>query len=499
MGLSEPPPNNHAAKTAEPKLIFESGSPGRSALFWPEEERVSDAIPAALLRREIAGFPELGELETLRHFTRLSQRNFAIESQFYPLGSCTMKYNPKINEVVARFPGFAQVHPLTPGDLLQGALALLFELERMLAEISGMEHVSLQPSAGAQGELTGLMLIRSCLSERGSPRRKIIVPDTAHGTNPASSTLCGYQVVQISSNEHGVIDAATVEAAMDQDVAAVMITNPNTLGLFETNIEAIAEVVHSRGGMVYLDGANLNALMGIAKPGHMGVDVLHMNLHKTFSTPHGGGGPGAGPVAVRSHLAEYLPVPRIVKAGDRFELREDFEKSIGRVRSFFGNFGVLVRAYAYILTLGGDGLEDVSRMALLNANYIRKKLEKTYQLAYNEPCMHECILTDRVQQKNGVSTLDIAKRLLDYGYHPPTIYFPLVVSGALMIEPTETETIETLDGFIEAMIAIAQEAKNDPELVKTAPHTTPVKRLDEARAARKPVLRWEERSVESES
>jgi glycine dehydrogenase subunit 2 len=264
MGLSEPPPNNHAAKTAEPKLIFESGSPGRSALFWPEEERVSDAIPAALLRREIAGFPELGELETLRHFTRLSQRNFAIESQFYPLGSCTMKYNPKINEVVARFPGFAQVHPLTPGDLLQGALALLFELERMLAEISGMEHVSLQPSAGAQGELTGLMLIRSCLSERGSPRRKIIVPDTAHGTNPASSTLCGYQVVQISSNEHGVIDAATVEAAMDQDVAAVMITNPNTLGLFETNIEAIAEVVHSRGGMVYLDGANLNALMGIA-------------------------------------------------------------------------------------------------------------------------------------------------------------------------------------------------------------------------------------------
>jgi glycine dehydrogenase subunit 2 len=499
MGLSGSPPNNHAAKTAEPKLIFESGSPGRSALFWPEEETVSDAIPAALLRREIAGFPELGELETLRHFTRLSQRNFAIESQFYPLGSCTMKYNPKINEVVARFPGFSQVHPLTPGDLLQGALALLFELERMLAEISGMEHVSLQPSAGAQGELTGLMLIRSCLSERGSPRRKIIVPDTAHGTNPASSTLCGYQVVQISSNEHGVIDAATVEAAMDQDVAAVMITNPNTLGLFETNIEAIAEVVHSRGGMVYLDGANLNALMGIAKPGHMGVDVLHMNLHKTFSTPHGGGGPGAGPVAVRSHLAEYLPVPRIVKAGDRFELREDFEKSIGRVRSFFGNFGVLVRAYAYILTLGGDGLEDVSRMALLNANYIRKKLEKTYQLAYNEPCMHECILTDRVQQKNGVSTLDIAKRLLDYGYHPPTIYFPLVVSGALMIEPTETETIETLDGFIEAMIAIAQEAKNDPELVKTAPHTTPVKRLDEARAARKPVLRWEERSVESES
>ena len=490
--MSEPPLiNSHTAKTAEPKLIFESGSPGRSALFWPQGEKVPGAIPDALLRREIAGFPELGELETLRHFTRLSQRNFAIESQFYPLGSCTMKYNPKINEVVARFPGFAQVHPLAPGDLLQGALALLFELERMLAEISGMEHVSLQPSAGAQGELTGLMMIRACLTERGNSRRKIIVPDTAHGTNPASSNLCGYEVVQISSNEHGVIDTAMVESAMDQDVAAVMITNPNTLGLFETHIEAIAEVVHSRGGMVYLDGANLNALMGIAKPGHMGVDVLHMNLHKTFSTPHGGGGPGAGPVAVRSHLADYLPVPRIVKAGDRFELNEDFEKSIGRVRSFFGNFGVLVRAYAYVLALGGDGLEDVSRMALLNANYIRKKLEKTYQLAYNEPCMHECIFTDRVQQRNGVSTLDIAKRLLDYGYHPPTIYFPLVVSGAFMIEPTETETIETLDGFIEAMVAIAQEAKNDPALVKSAPHTTPVKRLDEARAARKPVLRWE--------
>jgi glycine dehydrogenase subunit 2 len=343
------------------------------------------------------------------------------------------------------------------------------------------------------------MLIRACLTERGNPRKKIIVPDTAHGTNPASSTLCGYEVVQISSNDHGVIDAATVESAMDQDVAAVMITNPNTLGLFETHIEAIAEMVHARGGMVYLDGANLNALMGIAKPGHMGVDVLHMNLHKTFSTPHGGGGPGAGPVAVKSHLADYLPVPRIVKTGDRFELQEDFAKSIGRVRSFFGNFGVLVRAYAYILTLGGDGLEDVSRMALLNANYIRKKLEKTYQLAYNEPCMHECILTDRVQQKNGVSTLDIAKRLLDYGYHPPTIYFPLVVSGALMIEPTETETVETLDGFVEAMLAIAQEAKNDAELVKNAPHTTPVKRLDEARAARKPVLRWESRSAKGES
>ena len=435
----------------------------------------------------------------LRHFTRLSQRNFAIESQFYPLGSCTMKYNPKINEVVARFPGFAQIHPLAPPDLLQGALALLYELERALAEISGMEEVSLQPSAGAQGELTGLMLIRACLAERGDPRKNIIVPDTAHGTNPASSTLCGYDVVQISSNERGVIDAAAVAQAMDDSVAAVMITNPNTLGLFETNIEAIAEVVHAKGGMVYLDGANLNALMGIAKPGHMGVDVLHMNLHKTFSTPHGGGGPGAGPVAVKRALSDYLPLPRIVKHGERFELEENVPKSVGRVRSFFGNFGILVRAYAYILSLGGDGLEEASRMALLNANYIRKKLEKSYHLAYNEPCMHECIFTDRVQQRSGVTTLDIAKRLLDYGHHPPTIYFPLVVSGALMIEPTETETPETLDSFIDAMNAIAQEAKDDPELVKNAPHSTPVRRLDEARAARKPVLRWEPRPADVES
>ena len=490
--MSKPSVNNQRSRARAPKLIFETGSPGRSGFSWPAEEgKLEEHIPSALLRSDIANFPELGELEVLRHFTRLSQRNFAIESQFYPLGSCTMKYNPKINEVVARLPGFAEAHPLAPPELLQGALTLLHELELMLAEISGMENVSLQPSAGAQGELTGLMLIRACLADRGDPRKKVIVPDTAHGTNPASSALCGYDVVQISSNERGVIDAATVEKAMDDTVAAVMITNPNTLGLFETNIEAIAEIVHAKGGMIYLDGANLNALMGIAKPGHMGVDVLHLNLHKTFSTPHGGGGPGAGPVAVTRTLSEFLPVPRIIKHGDRFELQENCPKSVGRVRSFFGNFGILVRAYSYITALGGDGLEDASRMALLNANYIRKKLARSYQLAYNEPCMHECIFTDRLQQRSGVSTLDIAKRLLDYGHHPPTIYFPLVVSGALMIEPTETETPETLDSFIEAMIAIAEETVSNPELVKTAPHSTPVRRLDEARAARKPVLRWE--------
>ena len=490
--MSEQLPDNRQSLSAAPSLLFEIGSPGRSAFYWPSDEgKGCGKIPSALLREEISGFPELGELEVLRHFTRLSQRNFSIEGQFYPLGSCTMKYNPKINEVVARLPGFALIHPLAPAQWLQGAMELLFELERMLAEISGMDHISLQPSAGAQGELTGLMLIRAYLAEQGNPRTKIIVPDTAHGTNPASSTLCGYDVIQVSSNAQGVIDAATVEKAMTEDVAALMITNPNTLGLFEKNIEAVAQTVHAKGGFVYLDGANLNALMGIAKPGDMGVDVLHMNLHKTFSTPHGGGGPGAGPVAVKERLQEYLPIPRIVKHGDRFEWFEACPKSIGRVRSFFGNFGVLVRAYTYILSLGGDGLEEASHMALLNANYIRRKLEKSYQIAYNEPCMHECIFTDRIQHKNGVSTLDIAKRLLDYGFHPPTIYFPLVVSGALMIEPTETETRETLDGFVEAMLAIAEEAKKEPEIVKTAPHSTPVGRLDEARAARKPVLRWE--------
>ncbi|HEY3302306.1 MAG TPA: aminomethyl-transferring glycine dehydrogenase subunit GcvPB [Candidatus Binatia bacterium] len=477
-------------RRSSPLLIFEGGSPGRSGFFWPEEKGPI-GLPPELLREEIAGFPEMGELEVLRHFTRLSHLNFSIESEFYPLGSCTMKYNPKVNEVVARLPGFSLIHPLAPPELLQGALELLHRLEGWLAEISGMDHVTLQPAAGAQGELTGLMVIRACLGERGNPRRKIIVPDTAHGTNPASSTLCGYEVIQVGSNKQGIIEAAAVEQVMDDSVAALMITNPNTLGVFEKNIQAIADVVHKRGGLVYLDGANLNALMGVAKPGDMGVDVLHINLHKTFSTPHGGGGPGAGPVGVKAFLGDYLPIPRIEKKDGAYELRSDFPKSVGRVRSFFGNFGILARAYTYMVSLGSDGLEEVSRMALLNANYVRKKLESAFQLASTEPCMHECVFTDRLQQKQGVSTLDIAKRLLDYGFHPPTIYFPLVVSGALMIEPTETETRETLDSFVEAMLAIADEAKGNPALVKSAPHTTPVGRLDEARAARRPVLRWE--------
>jgi glycine dehydrogenase subunit 2 len=487
--LREPSPPANGGRS-NPALIFESGSPGRSGFFWPKESAPIE-LPRELLREEITGFPEMGELEVLRHFTRLSQLNFSIESNFYPLGSCTMKYNPKVNEVVARLPGFSLLHPLAPPELIQGALELLFQLEGMLAEISGMDRVTLQPAAGAQGELTGLMMIRACLAERGNPRRKVIVPDTAHGTNPASSTLCGYEVVQVGSNKQGIIEPETVERAMDENVAALMITNPNTLGVFEKNIQAIADVVHKRGGLVYLDGANLNALMGIAKPGDMGVDVLHINLHKTFSTPHGGGGPGAGPVAVKAFLGDYLPIPRIQKNDSAYELQTGFPKSVGRVRSFFGNFGILLRAYTYMISLGSDGLEEASRMALLNANYVKKKLEGTFQLASTEPCMHECVFTDRIQQKQGVSTLDIAKRLLDFGFHPPTIYFPLVVSGALMIEPTETETRETLDAFAEAMITIAGEAKENSARVKSAPHTTPVGRLDEARAARKPVLRWD--------
>jgi glycine dehydrogenase subunit 2 len=476
--LSEPSQRGNGGRGPQP-LIFESGSPGRTAFFWPEEKGASE-IPDELVRDEIAGFPEMGELEVLRHFTRLSHLNFSIESQFYPLGSCTMKYNPKVNEVAARMPGFALLHPLMPA-----------ELEAMLAEIAGMDAVTLQPAAGAQGELTGLMLIRAYLSEKGNPRKKILVPDTAHGTNPASSTLCGYDVVQIASNKQGIIEPEAVARAMNDDVAALMITNPNTLGVFERHIQAIADVVHRGGGLVYLDGANLNALMGIAKPGDMGVDVLHINLHKTFSTPHGGGGPGAGPVGVKAPLKDYLPTPRIVKTASGIELRDDFPKTIGRVRSFFGNFGILVRAYTYMISLGSDGLEEASRMAVLNANYVRKRLEGAYFLPSPEPSMHECVFTDANQKKSGVTTLDIAKRLLDYGFHPPTIYFPLVVSGALMIEPTETETRETLDAFAEAMIAIAAEAKDEPAVVKSAPHTTPVGRLDEARAARRPVLRWE--------
>jgi len=475
-------------------LIFEQGAKGRKGYSLPklDVERIGpESIwPRKLIREGLEAFPEMSEVEVVRHFTRLSQWNYGVDCGFYPLGSCTMKYNPKVNEDLARLPGFTEAHPYQPEEISQGALRLMYDGERFLCEISGMDQVTLQPSAGAQGELTGMLMIRAYLTDRGSPRKKVLVPDTSHGTNPASSSLCGYQAIQVKSNERGVLSPQAIEEVMDEDVAALMITNPNTLGLFEENICQVADIVHQKGGQVYCDGANLNALMGLSRVGEMGVDVLHFNLHKTFSTPHGGGGPGAGPVGVKSHLADYLPVPIITKERDRFQFSYDRPKSIGKVRSFYGNFGVLVRAYAYILSLGAEGLRRASLIALLNANYIRAKLKDYYYLPYDLPCMHECVFSDRWQSKYGVTALDIAKRLMDYGFHPPTIYFPLVVHGALMIEPTESETKETLDQFIAAMVRIAKEAETEPNLLREAPHKTKISRLDEVLANRKPKLRW---------
>jgi glycine dehydrogenase subunit 2 len=447
-------------------------------------------IPPHLLRKELEGFPQLSEIDVVRHFTRLSQWNYGIDSGFYPLGSCTMKYNPKVNEEIARMGGFAQLHPHTPEELVQGVLKLMYALEGFLAEITGMDHVTLQPAAGAHGELTGIMMIKACLQARGEMRKKVLVPDTAHGTNCSTSTIASYQMVEIKSNERGVIGPEKVAELMDEEVAAIMVTNPNTLGLFEEHLREIAEIVHRKGGFVYCDGANLNALMGIVKLGDLGVDVVHLNLHKTFSTPHGGGGPGAGPVAIKKELAPYLPIPVLVKDGETFRLNQDRPQSIGKVRAFYGNFGVILRAYAYILSMGPEGLRRASEMAVLNANYLMKRLKGYYYLPYDRPCMHEAVFTDRYQERNHVSTLDIAKRLIDYGFHPPTIYFPLVVKGALMMEPTETESKESLDRFIETMIIIAKEAENNPDLLRQAPQRVKVRRLDEVLAARQPKLRW---------
>jgi glycine dehydrogenase subunit 2 len=455
-----------------------------------EDLAPADVLPPDLIRDPIEGFPEVSEPDVLRHFLRLSQWNFGTATAFYPLGSCTMKYNPLLNEAVARLGGFANLHPLAPDEHAQGALRLMRELEQMLAEVSGMAAVSLQPAAGAQGELTGMKMIRAFHADRGGPRSLVLIPASAHGTNPASAALCGYRVRPVEGNQVGLVSAEAVRRAMDEQVAALMITNPNTLGLFEREIVQIAAAVHESGGLVYLDGANLNALMGVAKPAHMGADVLQFNLHKTFSTPHGGGGPGAGPIGVRETLAPYLPGPRLAERDGLLGWTETPPRSIGRVRSFHGNFGMLVRAYAYIKALGGDGLTQATAMAVLSANYLRARLAATYHLAYPGVCMHECVLSDKNLEPHGVKTLDVAKRLLDYGFHAPTIYFPLVVAGALMIEPTETESKETLDAFVAAMEAIAREARDNPDLVRSAPTRTPVGRLDEARAARHPVLRW---------
>ena len=483
--------NKQAGLLLDEPLIFERSRPGRcGCTVSGGDADPAEFLPADCIRGEIDGFPEVSEPDVLRHFLRLSQWNFGTATTFYPLGSCTMKYNPVANELIARLPGFAALHPLVPDDAAQGALQLIWELEGLLAEISGMDAVSLQPAAGAHGELTGMKMVRAYHVDRGRARSKVLIPASAHGTNPASAALCGYSTVPVEGNRIGLLEADAVRRAMDDDVAALMVTNPNTLGLFEREIVQVAEAVHARGALVYLDGANLNALMGVAKPAHMGADVLQFNLHKTFSTPHGGGGPGAGPVGVRAPLVPYLPVPRLVRDGERLRWNDAFPQSIGRVRSFYGNFGMLVRAFAYILAMGSDGLTAATRMAVLSANYIRTQLEGAYQLAFPAMCMHECVFSDKGFEAAGIKTLDIAKRLLDYGFYAPTIYFPLVVAGAIMIEPTETESKETLDEFIAAMLRIAQEARSDPALLHNAPTQTPVGRLDEARAARRPVLRW---------
>jgi glycine dehydrogenase subunit 2 len=475
-------------------LIFEQGSPGRVGYSLPAadvpEKRAEALIPERLLRADIPGLPEVSEPEVVRHFTRMSQWNFGIDLGFYPLGSCTMKYNPRVNEEAVRLAGFAKLHPYLPDELAQGALQIMWDLERYLADICGMDRVTLQPSAGAHGELTGVMMIRAYHASRGAVRKKVLIPESAHGTNPASSALCGYQVVAIKCGGNGVVEPAVVAEAMDEDVAAIMITNPNTLGLFEEHIGEISAIVHAKGGQVYCDGANLNAVMGLTRPGDWGADVIQINLHKTFSQPHGGGGPGAGPVGLKKHLAPFMPVPTVERTGGELRLEWDRPKTIGKIRAFATSFGVMVRAYAYIRSLGPDGLKRAAETAVLNANYIMHQLKGTYHLPYDRVCKHECVFSDANQLPSGVKTLDIAKRLMDYGIHPPTIYFPLIVHGAMMVEPTETESKETLDEFIAAMRRIAQEAKEQPELVQSAPHAPILGRLDETRAARQPNLRW---------
>ncbi|PLR72594.1 aminomethyl-transferring glycine dehydrogenase subunit GcvPB [Bacillus sp. UMB0728] len=476
-------------------LIFEISKPGRTGYSLPEldvpEVDVAELLPEGYLREEEPELPEVSELDIMRHYTALSKRNHGVDSGFYPLGSCTMKYNPKINENVARFNGFAHIHPLQEESSVQGALELMYDLQEHLIEITGMDEVTLQPAAGAHGEWTGLMMIRAFHESNGDTgRTKVIVPDSAHGTNPASATVAGFETVTVKSNENGLVDLEDLRRVVGSDTAALMLTNPNTLGLFEENILEMAEIVHDAGGKLYYDGANLNAVLSKARPGDMGFDVVHLNLHKTFTGPHGGGGPGSGPVGVKKDLIPYLPKPIVAKRGEEFVLDYDRPQSIGRVKPYYGNFGINVRAYTYIRTMGPDGLKNVTEFAVLNANYMMRRLAEYYDLPFDRHCKHEFVLSGKRQKKLGVRTLDIAKRLLDFGYHPPTIYFPLNVEECIMIEPTETESKETLDSFIEAMIQIAREAEENPEIVQEAPHTTVIGRLDETLAARKPVLRY---------
>jgi glycine dehydrogenase subunit 2 len=477
-------------------LIFESSTSGRVGYSLPEmdvpEVDLKSLLPEGYLRDEEALLPEVSELDIMRHYTALSRRNHGVDSGFYPLGSCTMKYNPKMNENVARYNGFAHLHPLQDESSVQGALELMYDLQQHLVEITGMDEVTLQPAAGAHGEWTGLMLIRAYHEANGDTNRnKVIIPDSAHGTNPASASVAGLEIVTVKSNENGLIDLDDLKLVAGEDTAALMLTNPNTLGLFEENIVEVAEIVHAAGGKVYYDGANLNAVLSKARPGDMGFDVVHLNLHKTFTGPHGGGGPGSGPVGVKADLIPFLPKPVIQKLGEEYVFDYDRPQSIGRVKPYYGNFGINVRAYTYIRSMGPDGLKAVTEYAVLNANYMMRRLADYYDLPYDRHCKHEFVLSGRRQKKLGVRTLDIAKRLLDFGYHPPTIYFPLNVEECIMIEPTETESKETLDSFIDTMIQIAKEAEENPEIVQEAPHTTVVGRLDETTAARKPILRYQ--------
>jgi glycine dehydrogenase subunit 2 len=481
-------------QTQNERLVFEKSAPGKKAYKLPPLD-VPAVDAAALLgetHRKVSGeLPELSEIEIIRHFTRLSTWNYAIDLGMYPLGSCTMKYNPRVNEFVSRIEGLAEAHPYRPDALAQGILDVIELLQKCLIDITGMDTITLQPAAGAHGEFTGILLVRAWHESNGNPRRKVIIPDSAHGTNPATAAICGYQVENLKSNADGGIDLDALARQVNEETAALMLTNPSTIGVFENQIHKIAEILHAKGALLYMDGANMNALVGKVRPGDFGVDVMHLNLHKTFSTPHGGGGPGSGPVACKAFLEPFLPTPVLQKDENGAKhWNYDRPQSVGRVRAFYGNTGMFIRALAYILANGPDGLRQTTEDAVLNANYIRKKLEDLYELPYKTPSMHEVVFSDKRQAAKGVKTGDIAKRLIDYGFHPYTVSFPLIVPGALMIEPTESESVEELDLFIQAMRSIAQEVEQTPELVKSAPHSTRVSRLDEVGAARKPVLRW---------
>jgi glycine cleavage system P protein (glycine dehydrogenase) subunit 2 len=471
----------------EEPLLWEKGKKGRSGMSVPASDVPSAAVDASLTGTA-PDFPDLSEVDVVRHYTRLSQWNFGVDTGMYPLGSCTMKYNPKINEKFAATPELAAAHPMLADEYVQGNLKVMYELQNYLGAITGLPGVTLQPAAGAHGELTGMFVFAAYHASRNSKRTKILIPDTAHGTNPASAALCGYKPVPIASGPNGILQVQSVIDAMDEETAGIMITNPNTLGLFETNIREIADAVHAKGGLVYGDGANMNAVMGVINAQKCGVDVMHLNLHKTFSTPHGGGGPGAGPICVTEELEKYLPVPRAVKEGDSYKLEYDCPDSVGKVHGFHGNFSVLMRAYSYIRTMGAENLKKASHLAVLNAAYIKEELKATLKLAYNRPCMHEAVFSDEWLQEDKITTLDVAKRLIDHGYHPPTIYFPLVVHGAIMIEPTETECKEDIDQFIEAVKTVVAEAKTDPESLRQAPVNAKLRRLDETQAARRPCL-----------